>query len=63
MEHIFEHMEEQMVTGNSKCGFMESRICLTIQMAFSDKMTGFADEGRAEDVIYLNFSTGFNTVS
>ena len=32
-------------------------------IAFYDGMTGWADEGRAVDVVYLNFSKAFDTVS
>lgn len=63
LEHISGHMEEQMVTGNSKCGFMTTKTCLTTQIGFWDKITGFAGEGRAGDDTYIDFSKGFNTVS
>lgn len=36
LEHISGHMEEQMVTGNSNCGFMKTKTCLTIQIGFWD---------------------------
>lgn len=31
--------------------------------AFNDEMTGLVNEGRALDIIYLNFSKSFETVS
>lgn len=35
---------------------MKAKICLTLQVALCDKLTGFADEGIAGDVIYFYFS-------
>ncbi|GAB0184704.1 mitochondrial enolase superfamily member 1 [Grus japonensis] len=44
-------------------GFMKGRSCLTNLISFYDLVTHLLDEGKAVDVIYLDFSKVFDTVS
>ena len=57
LEAIIKQVEEKKVIGSSQHGF------LTNLIAFYDGMTGWLDEGRAVDVVYLDFSKAFDTVS
>ena len=42
---------------------MKGRSCLTNLISFYDKVTRLVDEGKAMDVVYLNFTKVFDTIS
>jgi len=63
LEVIMKQVEEKKVISSSQHGFTKGKICLTNLIAFYDGMTGWVDEGRAVDVVYLHFSKAFDTVS
>ncbi|CAM5119301.1 unnamed protein product, partial [Natator depressus] len=62
-ESILKHLEERKVIRNSQHGFTKGKSCLTNLIAFYDEITGSVDEGKAVDVLFLDFSKAFGTVS
>jgi len=69
MEHltvpvIIKQVKEKKVTmRHVQHGFTKGNSCLTNLIYFYDGVTGWVDEGRAMDVVYLDFSKAFDTVS
>ncbi|CAM4533024.1 unnamed protein product [Caretta caretta] len=62
-ESILKHLEERKVIRNSQHGFTKGKSCLTNLIAFYDKITGSEYEGKTVDVLFLDFSKAFDTVS
>ena len=60
---ITQHMWDTQMIRPSQHGFMKSRSCLTNLISFYDRATCLLDEGKAVDVVYLDFSKAFDTVS
>ncbi|CAM4567618.1 unnamed protein product [Caretta caretta] len=62
-ESILKHLEERKVIRNSQHAFTKGKSCLTNLITFYDEITGSVDEGKAVDVLFLDFSKAFDTVS
>ncbi|CAM5088769.1 unnamed protein product [Natator depressus] len=62
-ESILKHLDERTAIRNSQHGFTKGKSCLTNLIAFCDEITGSVDEGKAVDVLFLDFSKAFDTVS
>jgi len=56
-------VEEKKVIRNSQHGFTKGKSHLTNLIAFYAGMPGWVAEGKAMDVVYLDFSKAFDTVS
>uniref|UniRef100_A0A674JN28 Reverse transcriptase domain-containing protein n=1 Tax=Terrapene triunguis TaxID=2587831 RepID=A0A674JN28_9SAUR len=62
-EIICKHLEGGKVKGNSQHVFVKNKLCQTNRIAFFDRITSLVDKGEAVDVVYLDFSKAFDTVS
>ncbi|CAM5157187.1 unnamed protein product [Eretmochelys imbricata] len=62
-QSICKHLEDKKVINNSHHGFVKNKSCQTNLIAFFDRVTSLVDRGEAVDVVYLDFSKAFGTVS
>ncbi|RMC05684.1 hypothetical protein DUI87_17769 [Hirundo rustica rustica] len=60
---ITQNLQDGQGLRPSQHGFMRGRSCLTNLISFYDQVTHLVDAGRAVDVVYLDFSKAFDTVS
>ena len=63
LREITRHVQDNRGIRPSQRGFLKDRSCLTNLISFYDQVTCLADEGKAVDVVYLDFSKAFHTVS
>ncbi|KAK4832759.1 hypothetical protein QYF61_025288 [Mycteria americana] len=57
------HIQDNQMIRPSQHGFMKGRSCLTSLVSFYDKVTCVVDEGKAVDVVCLDFSKASDAVS
>ncbi|XP_063208204.1 uncharacterized protein LOC134523321 [Chroicocephalus ridibundus] len=57
------HIQDNQVIRPSQHGFMKGRSCSTNLISFYEKVTCLADDGKAVDVVYLDFIKVFDMVS
>ncbi|OWK54263.1 hypothetical protein RLOC_00003146 [Lonchura striata] len=60
---IMQHLQDGQGIRPSQQGFRRGRSCLTNLVSFYDQVTGLVGAGRAVDVVYLDSSKAFGTVS
>ncbi|KAK4809567.1 hypothetical protein QYF61_016999 [Mycteria americana] len=60
---ITRHVEDNQGIKPSQHGFRKGRSCLANLISFYNKATHLMDEGKAVDVVYLDFSKAFDSVS
>ena len=63
LREIMQHVRDDRGTRLSQHGFMKGRSCLTNLVSFYDLVIHLVDEGKTVDVVYLDFSKAFDTVS
>ena len=63
LREITRHMQVNRGIRPSQHGFTKGRSCLINLISFYDPVTRVVDEGKAVDVVYLDFSKAFDTVS
>ncbi|RMC19574.1 hypothetical protein DUI87_03132 [Hirundo rustica rustica] len=61
LEATSKHMEDKVIS--SQHGFNKGTLCLTNLIAFYDWTTGWIDVRKGVDIVYLDFSKAFDTVS
>jgi len=62
LDSIIKQVEEKVIR-SSQHAFTMGKSCLINLIAYCDGITGWVDEGRAVDVVQLDFSKAFDTVS
>jgi len=57
------HLRDNAAIGHSQCGFVRGESCLTNFISCYDKVSHLVDQGKPVDVVGLDFSNTFYTIS
>ena len=63
LETISRHTNNKKIIRSSQHEFIKGKSWLTDLITFYNEMNGLVDKEKAVDIVYLYFSTAFNTVS
>ena len=61
-QHLVTHMEDNHLFNPFQHGFRKGRSCLSQLLAHFDHITRLMEEGKAIDIVYLDFSKAFDKV-
>ena len=61
-DSIVEHLTMHKLIRSSQHGFVNARSTKTNLLEYMEKLTKLVDEGNSVDVIFCDFSKGFNVV-
>lgn len=56
-------MKDKKVTASNQHRFIKRKSCLTNLLAFYGEVASSLDEGRIADIVYIDFSKAFNSLS
>jgi len=59
---LVHHLERKCLINDSQHGFRKGRSCLTNQLTFLEKVTGYTDSGSNVDTVFLDFAKAFDKV-
>ncbi|MBB6707137.1 hypothetical protein H7E98_17915, partial [Proteus mirabilis] len=62
MDRVHTHVERNILISYSQHGLVKGRSCLTNLIEFFEVVTKEVDEGKAVDVVYMDFSKVFDKV-